>query len=108
MATEEQIDATCRRLQATRREVFELAHVLKGDRPAQPKAHAFPRSHIMRALTGEHTRSVLGRAALAWAMSKPKAAWRLAGIVPVLRPMILRFLAERMLKPRRTAPAVTN
>jgi hypothetical protein len=101
MATEEQIDAACRRLDSSRREIFQLAHVLKGDRPLHPASEGFPRSHIMRALTGQQGRSVLGSAALALAMSRPRAAWRLAGLVPLVRPLIVRFLADRLLRPKQ-------
>jgi len=100
MASEEQLDATCRRLQSTRREIFEAAHVLKGDRPSKADPNAFPRSRIMRALTGQQGRTVLKNAALALAMSRPRVAWRLAGLVPLVRPMIVRFLAERFLRPK--------
>jgi hypothetical protein len=107
MATEEQLDATCRRLRATRLEIFELAHTLKGDRPQ--RAGAFPRSRIMRALTGGRGRRVLGSAAIALAISRPKAAARLAALVPLMRPMILRFLTERFLRSRRpTSVAATE
>jgi hypothetical protein len=101
MATDEQLDAACRRLEGSRREIFELAHVLKGDRQLHPQPEGFPRSHIMRALTGQQGRSVLGSAALALAMSRPRAAWRLAGLVPLVRPMIVRFLAARFLRSQR-------
>jgi hypothetical protein len=108
MASEEQLDAACRRLQSTRLEIVELAHVLKGDRPHQADPNAFPRSRIMRALTGQQGRTVLKNAAFALAMSRPKAAWRLAGLAPLLRPMILRYLTERILRPRRPESPVTN
>jgi hypothetical protein len=101
MASEEQYDATCRRLHSSRREIFELAHVLKGDRPLHPQTQGFPRSRIMRALTGEQGKSVLGHAALALAMSRPRTVWRLAGLAPLLRPMLIRFLAQRLLRPRK-------
>jgi hypothetical protein len=110
MASEEQYDATRRRLQKSRQEVFELAHVLKGDRPLHPDppghAPGFPRSHIMRALTGERGRNVLGNAALALAMSRPKTVWRLAGLAPLLRPVILNYLAGRLVRQRKpTSPS---
>ena len=108
MATEEQYDATRRRLHSSRQEIFELAHVLKGDRPLHPeserRAQGFPRSRIMRAITGQRGKSVLGQAAMALAMSRPRTVWRLAGLAPLLRPMLLRFLAERLLRSRKQAP----
>jgi hypothetical protein len=107
MATEEQIDATCRRLQSSRLEVFELAHVLKGDRP-QTDPNVFPRSRIMRALTGQQGRTVLKNAAMALAMSRPRTAWRLAGLAQFARPMLLKYLAERLLRTRRPVPPVTT
>jgi hypothetical protein len=103
MATDEQMDAACRRLESSRREIFEMAHVLKGDRPLHPQSEGFPRSHIMRALTGQQGRRVLGSAALALAMSRPKAVWRLAGLLPLARPMVVRFLADRLLRSRKAA-----
>ncbi|HWW21942.1 MAG TPA: hypothetical protein VNZ06_14170 [Steroidobacteraceae bacterium] len=62
----------------------------------------------MRALTGQHGRNMLRNAALALAMSRPKTAWRLAGLAPLLRPMILRYLAARILRPRKPSFSVTN
>jgi hypothetical protein len=108
MATDEQVDDMCRRLQGSRREIFEVAHRLKGDAPRTTDPNAFPRSRIMRALTGQQGRAVLRNAAVALAMSRPKTAWRLAGLAPLLRPMILRYLAQRILRPRRPSPTVTN
>lgn len=105
MASEEQYDATCRRLRSSRQELIELAHVLKGDRPLHPETGGFPRSRIMRALTGQQTRKVLGQAALALAMSRPKMVWRLAGMAPLLRPVILRFLAQRLVRHRKPVSA---
>jgi hypothetical protein len=104
MATEEQIDALCRRLQRSRLEIFEQAHILKGDQPRDP--NAFPRSRIMRALTGQTGRSALRSAAMVLAMSKPKLMWRLAGLAPLLRPMILEFVARRILRSRSSVPTV--
>jgi hypothetical protein len=108
MASEEQLDATCRRLHSTRLEIVELVHVLKGDRPRDADPDAFPRSRIMRALTGPQGRTLLRNAALALAMSRPKIVWRLAGLAPLLRPVILRYVAARILRPRRSASAVTQ
>jgi hypothetical protein len=109
MASEEQLDATCRRLQTTRLEIFEMAHVLKGDRQRPADPNTFPRSRIMRALTGQPGRTVLKNAALALAMSGPKSAWQLAKLTPLFRPLIVRYLADRIFRPRRpTTPAVTN
>ncbi len=101
MSTEERLDATCRRLRDSRQEIVKLAHALKGD--AVPDPNAFPRSRIMRALTGERGKRMLGNAAMALAMSRPKIAWRLAGFAPLLRPVIIRFLTERLLHNRRPA-----
>ena len=96
MATEEQIDALCRRLQNSRREIFKQVHVLRGDQPRDP--NVFPRSRIMRALTGDTGRGALRSAAMALTMSRPKLAWRLTALAPLLRPMILKFLARRILR----------
>jgi len=103
MASEEQYDATRRRLHISRQEIFELAHVLKGDRPLHPNPQGFPRSRIMRAITGAQGKSVLGQAALALAMSRPSAVWRAAGLVPLLRPFLLRIVAGKLLGPRKAA-----
>lgn len=99
MSTEEQLDAACRRLRDSRQEILKLAHTLKGD--TVPDPNAFPRSRIMRALTGERGKRMLGNAAMALAMSRPKIAWRLAGFAPLLRPVIIRFLTERLLRSPR-------
>lgn len=104
MSTEEQLDATCRRLRESRQEMVELAHTLRGDRPPGPDA--FPRSRIMRALTGERGKRALGNAALALALSRPKTAWRLVGLAPLLRPVIVRFLMERLLRIRRPVSTI--
>jgi hypothetical protein len=98
MATEEQRDATCRRLRDSRTELLELAHELKGDAPQAP--NTFPRSHIMRALTGAKGRRLLGSAAMALAMSRPKMAWRVVGLAPLLRPVIVRYLTQRLFRSR--------
>jgi hypothetical protein len=106
MSTEEQearLDATCRRLRDSRLEIVALAHALRGDQP--PAANSFPRSRIMRALTGAPGRRVLGSAAMALAMSRPKMVWRLAGLAPLLRPMVIRYLTQRLLHPRAAAAA---
>lgn len=101
MTSDEQYDATCRRLRSSRLEIFELAHVLKGDRPLHRNETGFPRSRLMRALTGERSRQVLGRAAFALAISRPRTVWRLAGVAPWLCPVILRFLARSVLRHRK-------
>jgi len=106
MSTEEQLDATCRRLRDSRLEIVRLAHTLKGDAP-QP-ANSFPRSRIMRALTGAPGRRVLGSAAMALAMARPRMAWRLAGLAPLLRPIIVRYLTQRLLHLRKPAAASTS
>jgi hypothetical protein len=108
MATEEQLDATCRKLQSSRRDIFELVHVLKGDRPARDSHEGFPRSRIMRALTGKQGRNALGHAALALAISRPRTAWRLAGLAPLLRPMIIRYVAGRLFRPRNPVSTSSN
>ena len=101
MASEEQYDATRRRLHSSRQEIFELAHVLKGDRPLHPRTEGFPRSRIMRAITGQQGKAMLGQAAMALAMSRSGTVWRLAGLTPLLRPMLLRFLAGRLVRRRK-------
>ena len=106
MASDEQRDATRRRLQSTRVEIVELVHVLKGDRQHDAGPNVFPRSRIMRALTGQQGRTVLKNAALALAMSRPKTVWRLAGLAPLLRPVILRYVAGRILRPGKPASPV--
>jgi hypothetical protein len=62
----------------------------------------------MRALTGHQGRNVLGHAALALAMSRPKIAWRLAGLAPLLRPMLVRWVIERLLRPRAASRPVST
>jgi hypothetical protein len=97
VASDEQIDAIRRRLHRSRNEILDLAHVLKGDRaPHDP--NCFPRSRIMRALTGKRGQKLLGSAALALAVSRPRTAWRLTSLTPQLRPLVVRFLAERLLR----------
>jgi hypothetical protein len=103
MSTEAELDATCRRLRDTRLEIVRLAHTLKGDTP--PDANSFPRSRLMRALTGAPGRRALGSAAMALAMTRPRMAWRLAGLAPLLRPIIIRYVTQRLLHSRSAAPA---
>jgi hypothetical protein len=54
-----------------------LAQRLQGHRPAGEATDArthFPRSHIMRTLTGQPVKRMVGQAALALAISRPKDA----------------------------------
>ena len=106
MASDEQIDAVCRRLQRSREEILVVARVLKGGPASHGRSDCFPRSRIMRALTGEQGQKLLGSAALALAMSRPRTVWRLAALRPLLRPVIIRFLVRRLFR-SGTAPEST-
>jgi hypothetical protein len=94
VATEAQIDVTCRRLQASRAEIVQIAAVLREG--LQPKVDAEPqyRSHIMRALTGQHAKSI-GKAALSLALSRPRAVWKLTSLLPLIRPVLRQYLSKR-------------
>jgi hypothetical protein len=110
VATEEEVDAACRRLQSSRTEILQLVRVIKGDKHErdqhEPSATDAPvyRSHIMRALTGQPAKT-LGRAALALAMSRPRALWKLTTLLPVLRPILSQYLSQRLSRPRRKVSA---
>jgi hypothetical protein len=92
------------RLAASREEFFALAHVMKGD-AREPELAAvsdelpgsFPQSHIMRALLGRPGRLLLGGAALALTLTRPKLLWRAARFTPLLRPLLLRYVLPRLL-----------
>ena len=72
-----------------------LAHAMKGDEPAReaatgPWEHGFPRSRLMRALSGPRGRMLLGAGALAVTLLRPK----------LLRPLVMRYLLPRLLGQR--------
>lgn len=99
LATEQPIAAARQRLQHSRAQIFALAHELKGDEPppASSTRDGFPRSHIMRALTSDRGRMLLGAALLGVTLLRPRMTWRLARFTPLLRPLIARYLLPRFL-----------
>jgi hypothetical protein len=91
------IEQTRARLHRTRVELFELAHELKGDVPAKLELDHFPRSRIMRALSGTQGRAALATAALALVASRRGMALRVAGLAPLVRPLLMRFVLKRLI-----------
>jgi hypothetical protein len=98
-ATEQPIAGARLRLQHSRAQIFVLAHQLKGDAPppASSTRDGFPRSHVMRAITGDRGRVLVSAALLGVTLLRPRMAWRLARIGPLLRPLIARYLLPRFL-----------
>lgn len=88
--TEERIERIRERIRHSRQEIFGLAHALRGD------DDRFPRSRLMRVLTGSAGR-VLGSAALAATALQPTLWLRTARFAGLLRPM-LRYLLPRLLR----------
>lgn len=87
------------RLRQSRLDIVSLAEAIKGDRRRDDDA--FPRSVLMRALTGRTGRLIAGGAALGLTLVRPGllpivtrlipwAAW-----VPVLRSVLNRYLVRR-------------
>lgn len=92
------------RLQSSRQEIFHLAHAMKGHEPApelaEESAESFPQSRLMRALLGREGRMLLGSAAVAVTLLRPKLLLRALRLAPALRPLIMRYLLPRMLGQR--------
>lgn len=85
------------RLRRSRAEIFEIAHEIKGDR--SPMGPEFPRSRLLRALSGRSGKFALGSAAVAMAAMRPALVLRLWRLVPLLRPLLLRWVLPRILRP---------
>lgn len=97
-ASEQRIEALCERLQRSRGEIFGLAYGLVGDYRLGEEAAPFPRSRLMRALTGNGGRMLLGGAALAATMLQPSLLWRAGKFAALLRPILLRYVLPRLLR----------
>jgi hypothetical protein len=99
-AAQARIDSARERLQRSRAEIFAFAHALKGDYPADDGegGAAFPRSRLMRALTGSRVRMLLGGAALAASVLRPTMLWRAGKLAGLLRPLLLRYVLPRLLR----------
>jgi hypothetical protein len=96
--SEQRIEAVCERLQRSREEIFALAHGLVGEYPSADGHPPFPRSRLMRALTGHGGRILLGGAALAAAMLRPSLLWRATKAAGLLRPLLFRYVLPRLLR----------
>lgn len=101
LTTEQHIAEARQRLQQTRAQIFAFAHELKGDQP-QPQSDldeggSFPRSRILRALSGGRGRMLLGAVAVGCTLLRPRMTWRLLRLTPLLRPLIMRYLLPRFL-----------
>jgi len=100
MSTEsgrDDIERTRARLRASRVELFELAHELKGDTQGTAAPSGFPRSRLMRAAFGTGGKVLLGSALLTLTVLRPKLVWRFLRMMPELQPLALRYLAHRFL-----------
>ncbi|MGA2023705.1 MAG: hypothetical protein ABSH23_02975 [Steroidobacteraceae bacterium] len=90
------IDQARARLRASRAEIFGLARELRGDAPGEGAGSAY-RSHLMRALSGTGGKAVLGVALLAVALLRPRLLRGVVRLAPLLQPLVIRYLAHRIL-----------
>jgi hypothetical protein len=96
--SEQRIEAACQRLQRSREEIVALAHSLMGDAALGEEHDAFPRSRLMRVLTGNGGRMLIGGAALAATMLRPSLLWRATKLAGLLRPLLFRYVLPRLLR----------
>ena len=96
--SEQRIEAARERLQRSREELFAIAQGLVSGQGPYDEHEAFPRSRLMRALTGNGGRVLFGGAALAATMLRPALLWRLTKAAGVLRPLLLRYVLPRLLR----------
>jgi len=96
--SEQRIEAICERLQRSREEIFALAHGLVGAYAADHEPGSFPRSRVMRLLTGNGGRMLLGGAALAASMLRPSWLGPAGKAAGLLRPLLFRYLLPRLLR----------
>lgn len=96
--SEQRIEAVCERLQRSREEIFALAHGLVGEYAADHEQGSFPRSRLMRLLTGNGGRMLFGGAALAASMLRPTWLWRASKAAGLLRPLLFRYVLPRLLR----------
>jgi len=98
-AAQERADRARERLRQSRLELVSLTQAIKGSRRRDDDA--FPRSFVMRAVTGRGGRLVAGGAALGLALARPgliPIVGRLipwAPLLPVLRTVLNRYLVRR-------------
>ena len=98
-AAQERADRARERLRQSRLELVSLTQAIKGSRRRDDDA--FPRSFVMRAVTGRGGRLVSGGAALGLALARPgliPIVGRLipwAPLLPVLRTVLNRYLVRR-------------
>ena len=97
-ASEQRIEAICERLHRSREEIFALTHGLIGDYRIGEEEQPFPRSRLMRALTGNGGRMLLGGAALAASVLQPSLLLRAGKFAGLLRPLLLRYVLPRLLR----------
>jgi hypothetical protein len=82
----------CVRLRESRRDIQQLTEQLHGS----PSDGAFPRSMLMRALTGSKRGAWIGSAALILGLARPSWAWRAARLVAL--PLARRYLLPMLFK----------
>jgi hypothetical protein len=98
-APQDSADRARERLRQSRLEIVSLAEAIKGSRRRDDDA--FPRSLIMRAVTGRGGRLMAGGAALGLALARPgllPIVGRLipwAPLLPVLSSVLNRYLVRR-------------
>jgi hypothetical protein len=103
-ASERRIANARERLQQSRAELFMLAHQIKGDSPrhdgddGDDGGDGFPRSRLMRALTGPRGRMLLGGVALVATVLRPALLARAGKFARLLRPLLFRYLLPRLLR----------
>ena len=72
--------------------------VCVGEYAADHEQGSFPRSRLMRALTGNGGRMLFGGAALAASMLRPTWLWRASKAAGLLRPLLFRYVLPRLLR----------
>jgi hypothetical protein len=97
-ASERRIENARERLQRSRAELFMLAHEIRGDYPRSDGGVGFPRSRLMRALTGARGRMLLSGAALVATVLQPVLLARVGKVARLLRPLVFRYLLPRLLR----------
>ena len=103
---EQRIARLCGRLHDSRAQFFDVVQAMRGEEPAQsalssqPPDSGFPHSRLMRALMGKRVGVVLGTAALAATVLRPRLLLSALRLTPMLRPLLMRYLLPRLLGQR--------
>ena len=99
--SEQRIENARERLQRSREEIFALAHGLRDDYAGAGAVHDdddFPRSRLMRALTGQPGRVCSHGGGARRDGARPSLLWRAAKVTGLLRPLLVRYVLPRLLR----------